>query len=271
MASRSEAVGRSRAGGPARGATYPRCFWTPRSAVEIRCHEVPVDQRPELLEVGVPIIAMIDVIGVLPDVAGQERRLPVARGSIRIGRGHDLHRAGSILDEPGPAGSKELTGSLVELLLKVLQSTQALQCPGNLPARLFALGRETVPEEIVIPDLGGIVEDRAARLGHQLLERGILQLRAGDQLVQLVDVGLVMLAVVVIKSLTRHVRLERIARIGQLGQSDRGMGGRHDSGPPCKVWPRRRCRHPRRWLSLLTVGPRGLGEVPTCRVAAPWA
>jgi hypothetical protein len=70
----------------------------------------------------------------------------------------------------------------------------------------------------VVPDLRGVVEHAAARLAHDVFERQILELGARNELVQVVDVGLVVLAVVVLQGLPGNVRLERVDGVGQGGQ-----------------------------------------------------
>jgi len=53
----------------------------------------------------------------------------------------------------------------------------------------------------VVPDLGRVVEDAAFGSFDQVLERGILLRRPGSHLVEVVDIGFVVLAVVVFESL----------------------------------------------------------------------
>ena len=54
---------------------------------EIGGHEVPVDEAgKEGLDVFGPQIAVVDVVGVLPDVHGQEGRLAVLQGQVGVAR-----------------------------------------------------------------------------------------------------------------------------------------------------------------------------------------
>ena len=100
--------------------------------------------------------------------------------------------------------------------------------------RQFAAGRaaavrlHAVPEERVVPDLGGVVEHAglirfAGGLLDDFLERKTRQRRAGGQFVQVVHVGLVMLAVV-----EPDVRAEMC---GSSALSGQGRGGR--TNPLC--------------------------------------
>jgi hypothetical protein len=70
----------------------------------------------------------------------------------------------------------------------------------------------------VVPDLRRVVEDAAARLAHDVLERQVLEFGARDELVQVVDVGLVMLAVVELQGFLGDVRGQGVDGIGQGGQ-----------------------------------------------------
>ena len=76
----------------------------------------------------------------------------------------------------------------------------------------FARGirAEAVPVEGVVPDLGGVVEDLALGGAHDVLERQVLILGAGNELVQVVHVGLMVLAVMVFDGLGGDVRAQRV-------------------------------------------------------------
>src|SRR5690606_21780924 len=69
-----------------------------------------------------------------------------------------------------------------------------------------ALRRQTGPEEGVVPDLGCVIENAALGGTDDLDQVLVLELGAGDQLVEVGDIGLVVLAVVVIQRFGAHVR-----------------------------------------------------------------
>src|SRR5580765_2101241 len=176
MASRSEAVGgeaprrRSRRAilVPQPKARRPVSFHGPSfltasngSGGEIRRNELPVDQRPEALQVRRAVVAMVDVVRVLPHVAGEQRYMALAYRCVGIGGCHDLQAAACILHQPGPARAEKTARGLVELCLQGLETTESFQRLAHLPARALTPGRQTVPEEGVIPYLRGIVEDFA--------------------------------------------------------------------------------------------------------------
>jgi hypothetical protein len=76
----------------------------------------------------------------------------------------------------------------------------------------------------VIEVLAGIVEQRAGvRALDHLLERGVFELAALDQVVEVV-VGGVMLAVMEVESFDRDMWRQGVYRIGQLGSSKASSG-----------------------------------------------
>ena len=96
---------------------------------------------------------------------------------------------------------------------------------GQLALWLLPLRRgQALPEEAVIPVLGGIVEELfvALLLGvpDHLGQRRIGKAGLAEQLVDLVDIGLVMLAVMEIERLGRHVRGERVLDERQVGKGE---------------------------------------------------
>jgi len=69
----------------------------------------------------------------------------------------------------------------------------------------------------MVQNLSGIVEDTTLRFGDNLLQRHGLKLRSGNEFVEVVDVGLQVLAVVI---LNRFLTDDRLQRIGSVRQSD---------------------------------------------------
>ena len=62
----------------------------------------------------------------------------------------------------------------------------------------------------MVPDLGGVVEEFALGGAHDVLEWQVLILGAGNELVQVVHVGLMVLAVMVFDGLGGDVRAQRV-------------------------------------------------------------
>jgi hypothetical protein len=193
-----------------------------RLSRQVGVGEVPVDER---VEEGVDVlrarVAEVHVVRVLPHVDGEDRLL--VRGQRRLGVAglHDLELVAA-LHQPGPAGAELRGGRRDELLTEGRVAAEAgvdggRDGAGGLAA---AAGLHAVPVERVVPDLGGVVEDAARRVLHDLLEARVLLRRAGDELVQVGDVRLVVLAVVVVQRLGADVGGKAVFGPGQGGKFD---------------------------------------------------
>src|SRR4029453_15926824 len=62
----------------------------------------PVDHVPPGVDVIGPLVLVLQVIGVLPDVAADDRRVTVGDRCVLVGA-RDDREAGSVVDQPGPA------------------------------------------------------------------------------------------------------------------------------------------------------------------------
>jgi hypothetical protein len=69
-------------------------------------HELPVDQVPERFQVLRAGVAVVDVVGVLPDVDGQQRRDALRQRAAGVAGVVDGHGAVGLLHQPGPAGAE---------------------------------------------------------------------------------------------------------------------------------------------------------------------
>jgi hypothetical protein len=87
-----------------------------------------------------------------------------------------------------------------------------------------AAGLHRAPVEIVVPDLRGVVEERALRGAHQALEIRVRPGRVRDERIQLLHVAGVVLAVVQRERLAREMRSEGVAWIGQGLELERHEG-----------------------------------------------
>jgi hypothetical protein len=95
------------------------------------------------------------------------------------------------------------TADLVKASLKAskephLASMAAASAPRGWPP---PAGLQAVPVEGVVPDLRRVVEHAARRLADDVLEGQVLELGALDQVVQVGDVGLMVLAMVELERL----------------------------------------------------------------------
>src|SRR5450759_4733623 len=138
--------------------------------------EVPVRQLPEGLDVLGPRVAPVDVVGVLPDIAGQQGLVLGRQRSASVAGRPQFESSVRHLDEPGPAGAEEADGGFGELFLELLEGPEVLLDALEQRAGRFARGirAEAVPVEGVVPDLGGVVEDLALGGAHDVLERQVL-------------------------------------------------------------------------------------------------
>src|SRR3546814_16262317 len=100
-----------------------------------------------------------------------------------------------------------------ELLLEVVETAEvALDALGEFAfRRTAALRRHAVPEEGMVPDLGGVVEQLllivvARAREDDLLKRFVGMRTARDHLVKRLEIFLVMLVVVIVQRVSRHMR-----------------------------------------------------------------
>src|SRR5690606_34592893 len=152
-------------------------------------------------------IAVIDVVGMFPDVAGQQRRSAVSHRVVGVAGAYDGQRAIGFLYQPAPAGAESGNRSLAELFLELVEGSERLVDGfGQFASRLAAAVRaQAVPEESVVPDLGSVVENAAAGGLDDGLQVLAFKLSARNQVVQVGYIGVVVLVVVKFQRLGRHV------------------------------------------------------------------
>ena len=157
----------------------------------------------------------------LPDIDADQ--CSVTGGQRGTGGAHvdDFERAVGLFDQPRPARTEVADGRCLKRLLEVIHRTPfGLDGLAQRASRFAAtLRRQAVPEEGVIPDLGGVVVDAAGWcLDDDVFEGQIFVLGALDQVIQVGDIGLMMLAVVKVERFRRNVRSQCVLLIGQGGQ-----------------------------------------------------
>ena len=154
--------------------------------------ELPVDQVPERLDVLRPRVAVVDVVGVLPHVAGQQRL--VARRSPAWPALDVLTRASEPSARCTSQAQPEPNVPAAVLLNSSLNlANRRTPCRSRRPACRTGRRRrwaQAIPVEGVVPDLGGVVEHAALGLPDDVLQRHVGEFGALDLLVELVDVGL---------------------------------------------------------------------------------
>src|SRR6266853_6476157 len=118
-----------------------------------------IDKRLQIVRTAV---AIIDVVGVLPDVAAEDRRRAMHQRIFAVGGLGDFELA--ILDlQPAPAGAELTDAGGGEIGLELVQAAEILgdllfQATRQLAAA--AIGLHPAPEMDVVIVLAGIVEDR---------------------------------------------------------------------------------------------------------------
>src|SRR6185312_9015080 len=94
--------------------------------LHLRRSEIPVRQIPERLDILRPRIAVVDVISMFPDVAGQQRAVGAGDRRGRIRSAHDTERAVRALYQPGPARAERARGELAEIVLELREAAERL-------------------------------------------------------------------------------------------------------------------------------------------------
>src|SRR5689334_7900910 len=180
----------------------------------------------ERLEIVGPPIAVVDVIGVLPYVAAEDRRRSVNERIFAIRRfAHDQF---SIFHgEPGPTRAKLRHSSLREVFLHLGDAAEVaidlcLELAGNLVASTIRL--HPFPEVRMVVMLTCVVEEAGVlteRSFDDFLERFAFEPAAFEKFIAIIDVGFVMLVVMIFERLARHVGSKRIMSVGKVGQLER--------------------------------------------------
>src|ERR1041385_4332260 len=193
---------------------YTTLFRSPRDFTPI--HDVP----PRRDVIG-PAVLVFQVVCVLPDVHAEDRDLLVHERAVLVGPAADFELA--VRDgQPSPAAAELAGCGGGELLLEFREVAEGLpnavrERAARLATAAFAGGRHDGPEQRVVVMAAGIVTNRranvvghAAQVAQQVFEVLVGQLRVlAQRVVEIVDVGLMMLAVVDLHGLRVDMRLER--------------------------------------------------------------
>ena len=152
-----------------------------------------------------------------PYVHHHERCPAVSYRITGIGFIHDIERTRRVLHQPCPTRPEQSGSLLLEFGLEIIERTVfLLQRIQQLSLRfLLRLRREGIEVKGVVPHLRAVVENRPLSPTNNLLQRYILILRTGDELVEVIHVSLQMLSVMVFYRLPADMGLQRIFRVGQ--------------------------------------------------------
>ena len=220
-------LGRGRRGGP--GQVGQAGWAKPGGPVQAGLAAVPffqhgpVDEGPEGLELGGAAVLVVEVVGVLPDVEGEDGLQAFGdgvAGAGLLGDGEGAVRRGG---EPDPAGAEKPDAFGDEVVLEGVEGTPLLddllhKFAGRV--RRCRAGGELREVHVVVEDLAGVVEDGAVRLLDYLVQGKALVRAAGEEFIQVVDVSLEVLAVVEADGAGADHGLQRVVGIGELNESE---------------------------------------------------
>jgi hypothetical protein len=130
-----------------------------RPAGEVLGREIPVEALLDHgLEIGRPLVLVVEVVGVLPHVDRQQRIEILVRQRVAVMGLLDRQLA-ALLGEPDPA-AREMAGAAIgELVLERLERAERLVDPGREVARRLSRFRgQRMPVEPVVPALRRVVE-----------------------------------------------------------------------------------------------------------------
>ena len=211
------------AGSAAATAFFTAAVAVARFTVKATLHEVPIDELvKEGLDVGRTGVAVIDVVGVFPNVDDHQGLEMFRQRRAGVGGRIDFKLAVQALDEPRPAGA-EVVGRLGrEVCNEAFVRTPLLddgvhQCAGRFAA---AVGAQALPIEGVVVALRSVIEDRALACLDDFTQGFGFVHRAFDEIVEIGDVGLMMLAVVVFQRFLADGRCKGVHFIIKLGQNE---------------------------------------------------
>ena len=125
----------------------------------------------------------------------------------------------SVAGEPYPTGAEEADTGVDKSFLEFLEGTEvAVDCLTETSRGLAgAFRREGEEIEDVVPGLGGVVKERTLGVGDNLFKLHVLEFSAFDEAVEVVDIGLFVLAVVEVDGARADGGLQRVGLVGELG------------------------------------------------------
>ena len=129
---------------------------------------------------------------------------------------HDIETSICLLHKPCPSRAEVRECRLSKLCYENIEISPLRIDRGIEGFRwdMVSVWSKSLEVECMIPDLSRVIEYSSRRSClHDLFERHILVLGSGNELVQIVHVGLVMLAIVVLECLTRDIWLECIESV----------------------------------------------------------
>src|SRR5215207_1296382 len=186
-------------------------------------HLPPIDGVPPRVEIVGSAVLVLQVVGVLPDVHADQRRLAVGDRVVLVGR-RDDRQARAVVYEPGPAGAELVDPGVLQLALEVAEAAErrADRVGKGAVALTAAAGRHGLPEQRVVEVPATVVANRGAlvlgdlgQVGDDFLDGLVGPVGALESGIDLVYVGLMMLVVMHAHGGLVDVRLEGGVVIGE--------------------------------------------------------
>lgn len=166
---------------------------------------LPIHNLPQLSQVRGTAVLVIEVVSVFPDVESQKRLQAFGDGVGGTSLLSDDQGTVSLSGEPYPAAAEETNAFGYELFLESVEATPLLLDLFRQRALEVEAGgswRELGEVKVMVQDLASIVEHTASGLLHDFLQGHCFKRGAVDEFVQVVDIGLQVLAMVEIKGLS---------------------------------------------------------------------
>ncbi len=176
----------------------------------------PIHDVPEGMELGGAAVLVVEVVGVFPDVEGEQGPQAAGDGVAGVGLLGDLQGAVLVGGEPDPAAAEEGDAAGFEFGLEGGEAPPLFVDLGGEGAggcRRAARG-ELGKVEVMVEDLAGVVEEGAGGLADDLSQGQVFEAAAGEQLVEVVDVGLEVFAVVEGEGAFADDGFERVKGVG---------------------------------------------------------
>lgn len=131
---------------------------------EVSGSKFPVHQVPEAFKVLGTRIAVVDVVGVLPNIGGKQGCLAFASDRrVSVVGVNDFQAAIAVFYQPGPARAEVADRASVESGFELVEGTKfgVDGCRQLASGCAAAIGAQAVPIESVVPNLGCLVEQAA--------------------------------------------------------------------------------------------------------------
>ena len=150
------------------------------------------------MELGGAAVLVVEVVGVFPDVEGEQGPQAAGDGVAGIGFLGNLQGAVLVGGEPDPAAAEEGDAALFEFGLEGGEAPPLFVDLGGARAdRCWRAARGELGEvQVMVQDLAGVVEEGAGGLADDLGQGQVFEAGAGEQFVEVVDVGLEVFSVV---------------------------------------------------------------------------